>query len=166
VLGDVSELLDLPLGEAPVAARDSYVSEASEWRGAAARLTEDRAMELQRRMYRAHGWGRPALNAGVLVLDLARMRADDFTRTYLGWVERYGLHDQDIMLSYANADRVTLPPRWNALPVMEEIADPALIHWASIAKPWADQLTFGQEAWRGYAVQLQGRAGKPPAAGG
>lgn len=165
VLGDVSELLDLPLGESAVAARDSYVSEVSEWRGAAARLSEDRAVELQRRMYRAHGWGRPALNAGVLVLDLARMRVDGFTRTYLGWVERYGLHDQDVMLAYANADRVALPPRWNALPVMEEIADPALIHWASISKPWADQLTFGQETWRRYAAQLRARAGKPPAAG-
>jgi len=165
VLGDVSELTDLPLGESAVAARDSNVSEISEWRAAAARLPEDLAVELQRRMYRDHGWGRPALNAGVLVLDLARMRADDFTRTYLGWVERYGLHDQDVMLAYANANRVTLPPRWNALPVLEEVDDPALIHWASISKPWDDQLTFAQASWRRYADQLRERAGEFPGAG-
>ncbi len=162
VLGDICELGRLDLEGHPIAARDSNISESSEWRGAARRSPEPVAAELIRRMAHDHGWGRPALNAGVLVLDLDRLRRDDFTATYLGWVERYGLHDQDIMLAYANADRAALDPRWNALPVLEDIDDAALIHWASIGKPWDEPLTFAQGQWRAVAGRLHERVGPPP----
>jgi lipopolysaccharide biosynthesis glycosyltransferase len=162
VLGDIAELARLDLEGHPIAARDSNVPEMSEWRAAAARLPEDRALELQRRMLLSHGWGRAALNAGVLVLDLDRMRKDDFTATYPAWVEHYGLHDQDVMLAYAGADRLALDPRWNALPVLEEVSEPKLIHWAMLSKPWEAPLTFQKETWQTYADRLAARAGAPP----
>jgi hypothetical protein len=49
-------------------------------------------------------------------MDLARMRRNGFTATTLGWVEHYGLNDQDSMLAYAGPERAVLDPRWNALP--------------------------------------------------
>jgi lipopolysaccharide biosynthesis glycosyltransferase len=159
VLGDIAELAHLDLAGAPVAARDSSVSEFSEWRLAAKRLPQPVASELQRRMGRRHGYGHAALNAGVLVLDLERMRADDFAATYLAWVERYGLHDQDVMLAYAGADRHVLEPRWNSLPVLEDVADPALIHWAKLGKPWEPELTYRADLWREYADRLAARVG-------
>jgi hypothetical protein len=99
-----------------------------------------------------HGFGGAALNAGVLVLDLDRMRGDDFTRRSLALVERYGLHDQDAMLAYVGPDRAVLDSRWNALPVLEDVAEPALIHWAAMGKPWNDELAFGQALWHEYAI--------------
>jgi asparagine synthase (glutamine-hydrolysing) len=113
-------------------------------------------------MGRAHGYGGAALNAGVLVLDLDRMRADDFTATYLGWVETYGLHDQDTMLAYVGPDRAVLDPAWNAIPTLEEIAEPRLIHWASFNKPWEPAVSFRKELWQAYAARVRERAGEPP----
>ncbi len=162
MLGDIAELARVDLGGRPLAARDSNVSEASEWQRAGRGLDESLATELRRSMGLRHGFGHPALNAGVLVLDLERMRRDDFTGTYLGWVERYGFHDQDTMLAYAGPDRARLDPRWNALPVLEDVKDPWLIHWATFNKPWEDRLSFEQERWRAYAASLHARVGLPP----
>ena len=90
MLDDVCRLARTDLGGGPVAARDSNVSEASEWRRAGRRLRSRRPPTC------ADAWAPPrlraaALNAGVLVMDLDRMRRDGFTATTLGWVERYGL---------------------------------------------------------------------------
>jgi len=164
MLDDVCALAGIDLGVRPLAARDSNVSEASEWQRAARRVPEAAATDLRRRMGLVHGFGHAALNAGVLVLDLDRMRRDDFTTTYLPWVEAYGFHDQDIMLAYAGPDRRVLDRRWNALPVIEDVRDPSVIHWASFGKPWDARLTFEQERWGQYATRLFERAGSPPAA--
>jgi len=164
MLGDVCALAGVDLGDRPLAARDSNVSEASEWQRAVRRVPEAAATDLRRRMGLVHGFGHAALNAGVLVLDLDRMRRDDFTTTYLPWVEAYGFHDQDIMLAYAGPDRRVLDRRWNALPVIEDVRDPSVIHWASFGKPWDARLTFEQERWGQYATRLFERAGSPPAA--
>jgi lipopolysaccharide biosynthesis glycosyltransferase len=165
VLGDVSTLSRTDLRGTPLAARASDVSGVSEWRSAARRLPEDAALELQRRMGRRHGLRYAALNAGVLVLDLARMRADGFTGAYLGWVDRYGLHDQDILLAYVGPDRADIDPAWNALPALEDVRDPKIIHWAGLGKPWEEQLTYAAELWRGYEERLRRRAGTPPHGG-
>ena len=102
----------------------------------------------------------------MLVLDLERMRRDGFSRTDLGWVERYGLHDQDLMFAYAGRERCVLDPKWNALPALEDVEDPKLIHWASLAKPWDGRLSFASDVWRHYDAQLRARvAESPPAVG-
>ena len=164
VLDDITTIARMDLGGHPVAARDSVVSEASEWQRAGRPLDEPLATELRRSMGRLHGYGHPALNAGVLVMDLDRMRADDFTSRYLGFGERYGLHDQDTMLAYVGAERAAIDPRWNAMPVLEDVTDPSLIHWASFPKPWDPELTFERPRWQGYAASLRSRAGMPPEA--
>ena len=157
VLGDICTLGSLDLGGAPVAARDSVVTGVSEWRNVGKRLSARRSIELQRRMGARHGFQYAALNAGVLVLDLARMRADDFTRTYLGWVETYGLNDQDVMLAYAGPGRYELAPEWNALPFLEEVSDPKIVHWAGGGKPWWPRLAPLSATWRSYADRLRAR---------
>jgi hypothetical protein len=165
MLGDVTELARTDLQGHPVAARDSNVSEASEWRRAVSSLKDgQRATDLRRRMGLLHGYGSAALNAGVLVMDLDRMRRDDFTRTIFGWIENFGLNDQDAMLAYVGPERAVLEERWNALPVLEEVHDPALVHWASLGKPWEPHLTFGKELWTRHADALKARAGAPPGA--
>ncbi|HEX2755022.1 MAG TPA: glycosyltransferase, partial [Candidatus Limnocylindrales bacterium] len=154
MLDDICRLAGMDLGGRPVGARDSTVSEASEWQRAGRALAEPLASELRRRMGVRHGYGNPALNAGLLVMDLDRMRRDGFTPTSLGLVERYGLHDQDTMLAYVGPDRAVIEPRWNAMPVLEDVRDPSLIHWASFGKPWEPELTYGQDRWLEYAARL------------
>ena len=90
------------------------------------------------------------------------MRRDNFTATTFAWIEQFGLNDQDSMLAYAGPDRSVLDARWNSLPVLEDVQDPSLIHWASLGKPWEGHLTFGQELWLPHAQRLQRRAGLPP----
>jgi lipopolysaccharide biosynthesis glycosyltransferase len=163
-LADIGRLAAIDLGSRAVAARDTNMSEAASWQGAVRPLDEPIATEFRRTMAQRHGFGGAALNAGVLVLDLARMRRDDFTRRSLALVEQFGLHDQDAMLAYVGPDRQVLDAGWNALPVLEDVTDPALIHWAAMGKPWNDELAFGQALWHGYADRLEARAGRPPTA--
>ena len=162
MLGDICALARTDLGETPVAARDSNVSEDSEWRRAGRSLPLDLATDLRRDLGHRHGYGNAALNAGVLVMDLDRMRRDDFTNVYLGWVERYGFHDQDTMLAYVGPGRTVLDPGWNAMPALEDVPDPSLIHWAGFGKPWDAPLSFAQDVWWSFADTLQARAGRPP----
>jgi lipopolysaccharide biosynthesis glycosyltransferase len=163
-LDDVGKLARIDLGGRPIAARDTALSEAASWQAAVRPLDEPVATEFRRAMAQRHGFGGACLNAGVLVMDLDRMRRDDFTRRSLALVETYGLHDQDAMLAYTGPDRQLLHSRWNALPVLEDVADPALIHWAAMGKPWNDELAFAQDRWREVADRLEARAGRPPTA--
>ncbi|MDP9221476.1 MAG: hypothetical protein M3P23_13200, partial [Actinomycetota bacterium] len=162
VLGDVCELFRTDLGGAPLAARDSVVSGVGEWRNVGKHLSEVKSLEVQRRLGAQHGFTYEALNAGVLLLDLRRMRLDRFTATYLGWVQQYGLNDQDVMLAYSGPDRLVLDPSWNALPYLEAVRDPKIIHWAAGGKPWWAQLAPYQDIWREYDVRLRARVGAPP----
>ncbi len=162
-MGDVTELGTMDLEGKPLAARDSNVSEVSEWHRAGRGLTETEALELRRSMALLHGVGHRALNAGLLVMDLERMRRDGFITRLLGFGERFGLHDQDTALAYVGPDRVHLGDGWNAMPVLEDVEEPRLVHWASFPKPWDAPLTYQRQAWQAHAARLAGRAGSPPA---
>ena len=166
LLDDICQLARTDLGGRPVAARHAKVTEAREWRRVGRHLPIDVATDLRRTMGRQHGFGHPALNAGVLVMDLDRMRRDGFTAASFALVEHYGLNDQDTMLAYVGPERCVLDPAWNALPILEDVTDPRIIHWASLGKPWEPELTYGQARWREHATRLLGRAGPPPDAGG
>jgi lipopolysaccharide biosynthesis glycosyltransferase len=162
MVGDVTELARTDLGGAPIAACDTNVGEATGWQRVGRALAEDEALELRRRTALQHGFGHLGLNAGVLVMDLARMRRDGFVAASIGLVERYGLHDQDTMLVMVGPDRARLDSGWNAMPVLEDVDDPRLVHWASFNKPWDELLTPQKVRWREYAARLHARAGTPP----
>ncbi len=164
VVDDIGRLAAMDLAGRALAARDSNVSEAGEMVRASRGLTGELSIELRRRIARRHGLGREALNAGVLVLDLERLRAADFTATCVGLVERYGFHDQDTLLTFFGPDRAVIAPPWNAMPVIEDVPDPSLIHWASFGKPWDAPLTYERDRWQAYATRLAERAGDVPSA--
>ena len=50
------------------------------------------------------------------------------------------------------------------MPVLEDVPEPSLIHWATFGKPWDPELTYGRDLWQGYATTLRDRAGTPPTA--
>ena len=57
MFGDICELARTDLGGTPVAARDSNVSEDSEWRRAGRSLSLELATELRRNLGHRHGYG-------------------------------------------------------------------------------------------------------------
>jgi lipopolysaccharide biosynthesis glycosyltransferase len=152
--GDVCALGALDLEGHPVAGRPARQSGATLWRLAGDKLAPELASELRRTMSARHAFDFQAFNAGVLVLDLARMRADGFVEQFLPMVGRFGLNDQDVLNAYAGHDRVELDPRWNALPLIERVDDPGVIHFAGVGKPWDDELVPCGDRWRHYADAL------------
>ena len=67
------------------------------------------------------------------------------------------------MLAYAGPDRAVLDPRWNALPVLEDVArpEPHPLGQPRQALGAQPDLRAGRAGVR-YAAQLQQRAGRPP----
>ncbi|WP_161962305.1 glycosyltransferase family 8 protein [Nocardioides speluncae] len=161
--GDVCELHNVDLKGLPLAARTSVYSVTDQWRTAGNLLSAQKASDLRRTMSAKFDYDFDNFNAGVLVLDLQRMREDKFVETYLPLVGRFGLHDQDILIMYVGPNRVELDEKWNALPVLQEIVEPGIVHYAGGLKPWSDELTPYREHWQKYAAQVAARAGEPPA---
>ena len=160
--GDVRELAAVDLQGKPLAARTSVYSGAVQWRQAGDLLSPEDASELRRTMSARHPFDFATFNAGVLVLDLQRMREDHFVETFLPMAARFGLNDQDLLNAYVGADRVELDPRWNALPVQETITAPGIVHFAGAGKPWDEQLVPYGDHWKRYAAQVTERIGLPP----
>lgn len=160
-LSDVAEVYDMPLGGSPLGAvADLSLAAklaAEDSQGAAAAPGSD-TMYLERQL----GLDRPArsayFNAGVLLLDLERLRADALparaltflqqSRDPLRWSEQCVLN-----AFYARLYR-QLPARWNAMlhpgrlaeyepggiallkRVAQAWAEPAILHFNWTAKPW------------------------------
>jgi lipopolysaccharide biosynthesis glycosyltransferase len=161
VLGDVVELAATDLSGGPVAARASFHPAFLYWWKAAQLLPPGRADELRRRMTQ-HSPAGAALNAGILVLDLHRMRQEGFTEQALAMAERYGFNDQDVLMAYTHGRRVPLDRRWNAWPLMERCDDPMIIHYLGAAKPWDPLLTPEQHRWVEQGARLCSRVSCPP----
>lgn len=160
--GDVCELAAVDLKGTPLAARTSVHSGAFQWRLAGDLLSPEAASELRRTMCARQPFDFLTFNAGVLVLDLARMRADAFAGTFLPMAAQFGLNDQDLLNAYVGADRVELDPKWNALPVQETISSPGIVHFAGAGKPWGEELVPYGEHWKHYAARVAERIGAPP----
>jgi lipopolysaccharide biosynthesis glycosyltransferase len=159
---DLGALYDIDLAGEPVAARSARASWAESGFGnvyrAANRLPHDEAFELRRRMFRELPYDFVAFNAGIMVLDLERMRRDDFCARYVPFVEHYGMNDQEVLNCYAGPTRTVLDPLWNAVPQQETVLGPRIIHWAGPAKPWSDDYVIHRETWDVYADRVAERA--------
>lgn len=162
-LGDVSELYNWDLQGHPLAARSAVAVNvvsgyANVWR--CTRRLKDRptnASDLLTRLSANHAFDFRAFNAGVLVLDLARMRRDGFCRNYIPYVERYGMNDQEVLNSYVGSERVDLPPEWNAFPTQEVVDAPRIIHWAGPLKPWGKNFVLLKDRWLERANRVEAR---------
>lgn len=163
---DLAPLFDTDLGGAPLMARPSISYNYRHGIGNIIRATRllrhdpAAARALVKSTVQRHEHGYRGFNAGILLLNLAVMRADGFVGEFVPYAERYGLNDQDILNVYAGSRYVVLDDRWNAWPTQEVVTEPALIHWAGPVKPWnPDSYILLQEHWaRGEAVVVQRRA--------
>jgi len=162
-LGDVAELHDTQLDGVPLAARSSLATNTMSGFGTvfaavrALRDREDRGQELLHRVLREHPIDFIAFNAGILVLNLERMREDKFVDRYVPYVERYGLNDQEVLNFYVGANRQVLDPKWNSVPLQEVIDAPAIVHWAGSSKPWQPRYVRYQDRWHQYEREAERR---------
>lgn len=162
VLGDVAELADTPLRGCALAARPTHnFGHLFTWRSAQ-RLPPERADELRSRATLRHPFPFSGLNAGIVVMDTAQLRAQRFTAMTLAWVRRYGLNDQDALMAFAGPNLAPLPARWNSWPLKEPLHDPAVVHYIGPAKPWKPLLCEADSLWRERAASVQERCSWPP----
>nr|WP_255459550.1 glycosyltransferase [Micrococcus sp. TA1] len=163
-VADIAELYATDMTGTPLAGRSSKASWAESGFGnvyrAANRLDAQTASELRRGMHDTMEYDFTTFNAGILVMDLATMRADDFCHRYVGMAGGYGMNDQEILNCYAGRNRTVLDPRWNAVPQQEVAVDPKIIHWAGPAKPWRPEYVVHQDVWDGYVAGFEERAAR------
>jgi hypothetical protein len=154
---DVAELAALDLGDSAVAAPTAPglagLSGFGVIHAAAGRLRKrpEAAAELRRTAHARHRFDFDAFSTDVLVLDLARLRAQGFTPAALALVDAYRLDDREALHVLVGPDRAVLPERWAVVPTRTTERGPGLVHWADPVKPWQRELTPRRELWRRYA---------------
>ncbi len=168
-LADLGELFDVDMEGTAIAAVDSpqpvYLGGLETFRRATRRLRRehhpDVARELIVRTHRQHPFDFEVFNAGIMVLDLAKMRADGVVRRYLGYIQRFGVNGQVIMNIYVGRERKKVSGDWNRLVRLEIAGPPKVAHWAGPIKPWhGHQYAPGREWWQEqedhFAARSQG----------
>ena len=121
---------------------------------AAARLSfrTEAASSLRRTAHARHAFDFDAFTTDVLVLDLARMREEGFSREALPLVEEFGLGDVEALHYLVGPDRASVPPDWAVVPTRSPLRGPGLVHWADRVKPWQPELTPERDRWRRHAA--------------
>ncbi|WP_331527645.1 glycosyltransferase [Nocardioides sp.] len=166
--GDIGELYDTELGDAPLAARENDKMNAmggvvSYLEVARDQLSDSEdAWRMLNLVHRRLGAGDYGFNAGVLVMDLARMRQDDFLRRCAGFIEHFGLNGQYALNVYASGSFLPLSPRWNFWAHRDASEQPpAIVHWIGPFKPWDDVQVGHQLDWRAAVATMLERRGEP-----
>lgn len=124
---------------------------------AAAALQTEASWELRRRLSDAGPLQGRSFNAGVLVLNLAMMRRDNFAALHVPYIEQFAMNDQDALNVYARGSWLQLDPTWNAVPSQDDIADAKILHFAGPTKPWGKMHIFGKEEFNSYLTQYRQR---------
>lgn len=148
VMGDLAPLWRLALGDRPLAAKPSS-SPGTEWGiqmiyHALSALPAVEAAAWRRALHQHGGLGFKAFNAGVLVMNLARMRQDGATGTMLGLVRHAAMNDQDALNVYAGTRYLPLDPSWNAAPRQDDTVGARIVHFVGPVKPW-DELYISRK---------------------
>ncbi len=135
VRGDISEMFNYDLGTNLVGAvPDRSVAEFPEF----AEYTES-ALEIKKENY---------FNAGILLMNLERMRKEKFEERIIDLTKKVSFcvaQDQDL-LNVICKDRVLiLPYEWNVMPLGEKVADPKIIHYNLLFKPWKQDLVMYED---------------------
>jgi len=134
--GDLQPLLEIDLGDRPLAA------------------AVDRVVELTRREPSGDALDRRYFNTGVLMMDLAQWRRDNLHGRALEYARQaenpLQYADQDALNAVVDDEVRLLEPTWNYMVFTRLRADlqqgldeaqagvkrPAVIHFAGVAKPW------------------------------
>ncbi|MEL7976903.1 glycosyltransferase [Isoptericola sp. F-RaC21] len=159
VLGDVAELAAVDLGDTAVAARRTSHADPSGFGllYKAARRLDDApatAYDFYRRIHARHVFDFNAFDADVMVLDLARLRADGYAAESLVAMREFRIDAREALHLYVGPHRTELDPAWDHVPTRDLPGAPArLVHWADAVKPWHDAYTARQDLWQAGASE-------------
>lgn len=165
-LADFADLFDIDMDGNWVAAVDEpqpdYGRGFNSLRDSAALLRREGSPELAReyviRTHRELSFDFAIFNAGLMLLDLAALRAANFCGRYLPYVGRFGINGQRVMNVGVGAARTKLDPDWNRLVRLEVAENPKVAHWAGPTKPWAGQrYVRGRELWQAQEARFASR---------
>jgi lipopolysaccharide biosynthesis glycosyltransferase len=165
-LSDLAELFDVDMEGTAIAGattpQPSFRSGFYTLRRNAERLRKEGHPELARelilRTHSEHSFDFDVFNAGIMLLDLAKMRADDFCGRILPYVQRFGLNGQVVLNTYVGGNRKVIGNEWNRLIRLEANEERKACHWVGKFKPWrTDVYVTGRELWRGQEERFAAR---------
>jgi lipopolysaccharide biosynthesis glycosyltransferase len=162
---DIAELFDLDMEGMAIAAvpeaKPHFVSGFETLRRQAVRLRRngrpDLAREFTVRTHAHHQFDFDVFNAGLMVLDLDKMRADEFCNRYLPFVQTYGVNGQVVLNVYLGRHYKKLDADWNRQMRVEMAETAKFAHWPGRYKPWAPEYVSHREWWREQEQRLAAR---------
>lgn len=164
-LADIDELYSFDLGEHAIGARATvfpgWSSGFALGRMIEKQLDPEGVRAFRNQFLYSQPMGFACFNAGVQLLDLKRLREENFTGKLLQIVDTYGVNDQFACNLFAAGDFVHLPNEWNHFPSQEWIDTPKLIHYTGYIKPWNAEYSAKAELWRQYVVPEDGLVMEP-----
>lgn len=142
VVGDIAPLWRTDLGHCSLAAKPSS-SPGMRWGlqmlyHALEALPFDRASAVRQWLHDTGPMGFRAFNAGVLVMDLERLRREQAVDHLLALVEHCAMNDQDALNAYSRGRYVALANEWNAAPRQDVTDGAKIVHFVGPVKPWHD----------------------------
>ena len=159
VRGDVGQLYDTKLGDKVFAGKkselDGWASLIDVITRVSLSLPPKKAWALRRR---AHATGKltaDTYNAGILLMNLKKMREEDFIENNLYLVEELRLNDQDVMNFYSAGRALNLDGDWNYVPTQDYSKNPKIVHWAGPAKPWKQAFALYKDEFQAIAKELK-----------
>lgn len=141
VNGDISELYHTDIGDNIVGAiRDASVQIVPEF------ITYvEKALDIRHENY---------FNAGILVMNLKKMRSEHFTRQIVNLTKSvvYKVaQDQDVLNVVCKDKVFYVDPTWNTMPIAGGVENPKLIHYNLIFKPWKRKDILYEDYFFDYA---------------
>ncbi len=164
VRGDVGKLFDLKIGNKVFGGKKSRLDGWSSLIDVITRvslsLPAKQAWALRRRAHETGDLTADTYNAGILLMNLAKMRDEDFIETNLYLVEELRLNDQDVMNFWSRGRALAIDDDWNFVPTQDYSTDPKIVHWAGPGKPWKAGYALYKDEFLGYAKELGIKVGK------
>jgi lipopolysaccharide biosynthesis glycosyltransferase len=158
VLADLAELYQINIDSYSLAGKPSNYES---WKylyklasKAANTLEAEKSWKLRRALSAEYRLQNRAFNAGVLLMNLAKMRRERFTELHLPYIEKWAMNDQDALNLYANKSSwMVLDSKWNSVPSQDDTKNANILHFAGPVKPWQDMHILRKPDFQKYQKQ-------------
>lgn len=161
IQGDVGELYDLNLGENVFAGKRTRLKIWANMIRPITRATlhfaPEKAWDIRKRLHDKANLTSRTFNAGILVLNLKLMRAENFTVEHMYLVEQCRMNDQDVFNIYSRDRVLEIASEWNHVPSQDFNTSPKIIHWAGPSKPWKPEYVLLKPRFEATKAKVESR---------
>jgi lipopolysaccharide biosynthesis glycosyltransferase len=161
IQGDVGELYDLSLGENVFAGKRTRLKIWANMIRPITRATlhfaPEKAWDIRKRLHDKANLTSRTFNAGILVLNLKLMRAENFTVEHMYLVEQCRMNDQDVFNIYSRDRVLEIASEWNHVPSQDFNTSPKIIHWAGPSKPWKPEYVLLKPRFEATKAKVESR---------